>query len=118
MTGRRRERTAQRPRVERIKSWSALLRAMDQERAMVLLASVLYGARAVEIAHGLEQGFASAWLAQLGHDRVVTLPGHTPDLLLSGHHTHPQRPRRGGSTSPATNPGPPWNSSVIPLPDP
>ncbi|MGW7521156.1 hypothetical protein ACWGJ2_36810 [Streptomyces sp. NPDC054796] len=39
---------------------------------------------------------------QFGHDLVVPSSGHTPDLLLSGHHAHPQRPRRGGTTSPTT----------------
>ncbi|MEU7697162.1 hypothetical protein [Streptomyces sp. NPDC039028] len=46
--------------MERIESWSIVLRSMERERAITLLASALYGARPTEIAHGLNQEWSSA----------------------------------------------------------
>lgn len=67
MTGRRRERVHQhRPRVERIESWSTILRSMDHEQAMTLLACVLFGSGPKEISHALGKSWSAAWLGRSG----------------------------------------------------
>lgn len=66
MTGRRRDRTHQRPRVERITSWSTVLRSMDRDQAMTFLACALYGSTPKELAHAWGQGWSYADIRRSG----------------------------------------------------
>ncbi|GGN81364.1 hypothetical protein GCM10011579_067850 [Streptomyces albiflavescens] len=66
MTGRRRERANQRPRVERITSWSTVLRSMNREQAETFLACALYGTTPKELSHALGQRWTSAFLGRSG----------------------------------------------------
>ncbi|MFE4574640.1 hypothetical protein [Streptomyces chartreusis] len=80
-----------RTQAERATSWSTLLRSMDREKAEMLLARALYGARAKEIAHGLGQSWSTAELGQGGAVWQATklaadLQLFDPWILLSDGH--------------------------------